>query len=395
MNLTPMCREDIVIFYDADYATQKGGAQKRLFQLGKLATKSQGRIYWVAFKFWENSSFFFNQDGIYYIGILPKPKFYSEGGERTKIEPILYLINVILTLPFWIGRPRFLVGQWPLTHIPFVTLFGRLLRKQVAVEWWETWGYYWLKERKSRTGFLLERFCIWCLANFKIDVVTDCVEEVEKLEEANSKVCVAICENGVSLEDFPNRKQPVTSPVVVSLGRLKSHKGIDLIIKAICMLNKERAENFIELKIIGDGPEKQKLMKLSERLNGTKFIHFLGLVEPYSKVVEELSSSMCGILATVAGGAGNVTAREYMAAGLPVVAVINGDIGLSKTLVEDGKTGLMVSEPNVALVAEKVETLSSDQHLRETMCKTLVARRSSLDWKVTLSSHPILSRAVV
>ncbi len=122
------------LVYDADYATQRGGGQKRLFQLGKLATKPPGRIYWVAFKFWKGPSCFFVQEGIHYLGILPKPKFYSEGGERTKLEPILYFINVILTLPFWIRKPRFVVGQWPLVHIPLVLTLSRLLRKRVVVD---------------------------------------------------------------------------------------------------------------------------------------------------------------------------------------------------------------------------------------------------------------------
>ena len=386
-----MSPEDIAIFYDADYATQKGGAQKRLFQLGKLATKPPGRIYWVAFKFWKGPSCFFVQEGIHYLGILPKPKFYSEGGERTKLEPILYLVNVILMLPFWIRKPRFVVGQWPLVHIPLVLTLSRLLRKRVVVEWWETWGRYWQEERKSRLGFLLEKFCIWCFSALKVDVVTDCVEEVEKLKTVNNKVQVSICENGVSLSDFPDPNRPQKSPVVVSLGRLKSHKRIDLIIRAICILNKDRIGDAIELKIIGDGPERSNLIELSRTLNGNTFIHFLGLVEPYSRVVEELSSSWCGILATIAGGAGNVTAREYMAAGLPVVAVINKDIGLSKTLVEEGKTGLMVEEPDVTLVAESLKSLIFDEPLMKEMRQTLIDRRQSLDWKVTLSEHPILT----
>ena len=80
-----------------------------------------------------------------------------------------------------------------------------------------------------------------------------------------------------------------------------------------------------------------------------------------------------------------------MAAGLPVVAVINKDIGLSKTLVEEGKTGLMVEEPDVTLVAESLKSLIFDEPLMKEMRQTLIDRRQSLDWKVTLSEHPILT----
>ena len=51
----------------------------------------------------------------------------------------------------------------------------------------------------------------------------------------------------------------------------------------------------------------------------------------------------------------------------------------------------MVEEPDVTLVAESLKSLIFDEPLMKEMRQTLIDRRQSLDWKVTLSEHPILT----
>ena len=92
---------EMCIFYDSAYVDTKGGGEKRLFMIAKNAVKKGQSVKWVSFNFWNKSSISYDKLNIKHIGIIPKPNFYDEDGNRNKKEPILYLINCLLCTPFF------------------------------------------------------------------------------------------------------------------------------------------------------------------------------------------------------------------------------------------------------------------------------------------------------
>ena len=380
----------IVIFYDADFATEIGGAQKRLYYLAKHPKNSDHMVTWVSFKFWSGFKLKYEVGGITYVGILPKPRFYNSEGERSAVEPVLYLLNVILTAPLWVKHRSFLIGQWPLAHIPPILLVGYLLKKNIIVEWWETWGHYWKEQRDSTAGYLLEKLCLKIIDKVKAEIVTDCLEEKKKLEDVVSCCPITVCQNGVDTSYFKKQPKKVNTKRIVSLGRLKSHKRVDVIIDALVMYNDRNKQQPLTLVIIGDGPEREALMHLAKEPLSNGTIEFTGDIESYEELAGELQACDLGVLATQAGGGGNVTLKEYIAAGLPVIAALNGEIGLDETLIQAELNGILVQAPKAELICNALESYYSNIALQKQMLSFVAKQKPQLDWSAVFQTHPLL-----
>lgn len=97
----------------------------------------------------------------------------------------------------------------------------------------------------------------------------------------------------------------------IFVGRLVSLKGIDLLLRALDKLPGS------ELIVIGDGPEKQRLMKMAIRLGISGRIDWLGQMEA-SQVRVKISSADVLILPSRKDGWGAVV-NEALMAGTPVI----------------------------------------------------------------------------
>ncbi|HSL30401.1 MAG TPA: glycosyltransferase [Anaerolineales bacterium] len=123
----------------------------------------------------------------------------------------------------------------------------------------------------------------------------------------------------------------------VTLTRLVPHKRIDLIVKAFSCLQ-------LPLKIIGEGPERQRLQK-----QATSHIEFLGFQS--EETVARLLGSARGFVCAAEEDFG-IAVVEAQAAGCPVIAYRGG--GALETVI-DGVTGIFFSEQTPASLIAAVE----------------------------------------
>ncbi len=135
--------------------------------------------------------------------------------------------------------------------------------------------------------------------------------------------------NGVDVESIPCRssapKWPSLTLNLVAVGTIAFWHGWDKLIEAIRIVGNDPEVDFnINLSIIGDGPDRIKLEQLVSSYNLSNNIKFTGLLygkelyEEYNKAhfgVSSLGWSRVGIYE-----ASPLKVREYLAAGLPVIA---------------------------------------------------------------------------
>ncbi len=374
------------IFYDADYPTQSGGAQKRLYELGLLANEKSKEVLWVSFKFW-NDTDTHNFNGIKFVGSLKKPQFYDDDGKRNASEPILYLINCLISLPKYFRTKIWVIGQWPLLHIIPLVIIGLLLNKKIYIEWWETLQAQWLKRGfLGRLGAFIERL-ILSTGRF-VNFVVDCEEEKKLLLEVNSNASVTVVENGVDTKFFQINNN-IKKYDFVSLGRLKDHKRVDLLIYATSLYIKKTHHKDVKVAIVGDGPEKDDLMRLIKRLNLSNNVIMHGFVDKYEDIANILMQSKVGVLTTVAGGSGNVTINELFAAGLPVLA-IGSDEGIDLSYIDVSKNGYITETISSEELAELMIKIMSDKEKLDEMSTALFNNNKDLDWTKKLINHPSL-----
>lgn len=143
---------------------------------------------------------------------------------------------------------------------------------------------------------------------------------------------------------------------LVSINRLVEKKGVEYGIRAVAKLTE--LHHNIEYNIVGDGPLKGELQQLIKELKVGNSVKLLGWRHK-SEVIEILNNSDILIAPSVTSKDGDregipVTIMEAMAMGLPVVSTLHSGI---PELVENGVSGFLVPERDVAELAQKLSYL--------------------------------------
>lgn len=147
-------------------------------------------------------------------------------------------------------------------------------------------------------------------------------------------------------------------------GRMIRLKRADLLIKAAAVLRKKGYD--LRLKLIGDGKEKNRLVRLSDRLGLTGSVTFEGFLKP-DEARERMSNAQIYVCTSNhLEGWGSVI-YESLNAGCAVVA--SHACGATPWLVKEGRTGLVYRSGSVRSLAAKLEVLLKDERLRHDLGK--------------------------
>ena len=161
------------------------------------------------------------------------------------------------------------------------------------------------------------------------------------------------------VEGFVKRKE------VLVVGRLdEQEKRISLALQAWALIQDWDRDEW-ELKVVGDGPDSAALRQQAVRL-GLRRVRFLGRQDP----LPHYKSAAILLMTSRVEGWG-LTLTEAMQTGTVPVAF---DSYLSlRDIIDDGKTGLIVRNGDVAAFAEAVMRLMSDSKQRRTIATDALA----------------------
>jgi glycosyltransferase involved in cell wall biosynthesis len=157
---------------------------------------------------------------------------------------------------------------------------------------------------------------------------------------------------------LPHQSGSFESNKLVFLGGSNQMKGILGALKIISHLNKYN--NKFELIIIGHGSlnEISKLIKKNKLNISEDQIEFLGF-KGVDDIVEAFKGSFCLIHPTMIDNSPN-TICEAQIFGLPVIA---NNVGGISSLIEQGKTGILVDDHNYELFVSNILKLKADRNL--------------------------------
>ncbi len=193
------------------------------------------------------------------------------------------------------------------------------------------------------------------------------------LELGGPRQNICIVPNGVFTDEFRPIGPSGKGDYILSLGRLVRLKGIDILIKAYCLLKKTCPA--VKLKIAGDGVEMHALKELADSLNLSEEIEFLGTVRGEEKI-RLLSKALLFVCPSreEAFGIGNL---EALASGLPVIASRVGGI---PDVIEDGINGFLIEPEKPDQLAERMRLLIEDHTLRQQMVEKALHSAVWFDW---------------
>lgn len=149
----------------------------------------------------------------------------------------------------------------------------------------------------------------------------------------------------------------------LSLGRLVAFKAVSLTLKAFA----ETRSHFpqAELWIIGDGPERRRLIALAEELGIQRAVEFKGWL-PRGELTCRLAD--CDALIYLClRGANSMACLEAMAAGLPVICLDLGGPGLQVTEKDGLKVRAESPQQVVSDLADMMRLLAGNSELRQRM----------------------------
>ena len=228
---------------------------------------------------------------------------------------------------------------------------------------WVAWNHgYTERDWLDRVSSQLDR---WSLqAAFR--VVTVCRPFAETLERRGiDRRKITILHNFVKpfvpalTEDVERLRRSLgvqNQAVILAVGRLSSEKGHAILLQAAARLEKMNEAPDFRVVVVGDGPEKENLLRLMARLGIGQRIVMEGF-QPDVRLYYCLSTLLA--LPSYSEGSPNVL-LEAMAAGLPIAAT---DAGGVPEILEDGVTGLLVQPGDPQAMAEAILRILQDNDL--------------------------------
>jgi glycosyltransferase involved in cell wall biosynthesis len=194
---------------------------------------------------------------------------------------------------------------------------------------------------------------------------------------------IEIISNGIDLREYtpgPADKTlykkyglPTDRPIVMYIGRMDAEKHLWVLIKAMRRLLKTHK---VHALIIGDGVDREHMIKLAHELGIAEHITFTGRVSDEDKVALERVGTLYAISSPAE--LQSIATLEAMACGQPVVAV---DAGALAELCHDGENGFLFALDDDEGMAEGIAKIIGDKALREAFSKASlkIAKTHNLD----------------
>lgn len=193
----------------------------------------------------------------------------------------------------------------------------------------------------------------------KVVCVSKCVEQVMKEHYGLSRTTTIY--NPIDTEIILLKaSQPINIDLpsafnIVSVGRLVPQKGYDRLIPIIGKLRQEGKD--IQLFIIGDGPERNRLEYLIKKMRLQDIVHLLGFQKnPYT-----IMSKMDLFVSSSRAEGYSLVIAEAMTLELPVVST---NCAGPNELLDNGRYGLLV-ENNDTCLYQGIAAVINDTKLRD------------------------------
>lgn len=183
------------------------------------------------------------------------------------------------------------------------------------------------------------------------------------------KILVHYFGSDISRFGFPDRAYPeLAGPTrLLHLASFEHQKGHAVLLAALRELVSRGRDGFT-LRLVGDGPLRGELVRMTEEYGLTGHVRFTGpvvygspeMVAAYHEADVFVHPSVTGPAGEKEGIPGAIV--EAMSSGLPVLSTLHSGI---PTIIENGKHGLLVPERDPLALADTLERLLDDRALRE------------------------------
>jgi L-malate glycosyltransferase len=359
----------IAFVSDYSYPYTKGGVETRYYTLAQYLIKKGHSITWFTSRQWDGQP---EQlvEGVRIRCISGRLKAYA-GHRRSILQALTFglLSTKLLFLPEHFDVLD--MSQYPFFHLLIGRLYARLRHTPVIVSWYEYWGEHWLEYLGTfgRAGQKIEKL----MARMKGHKIVISEQSMKQLVSVGCGVSTLhYVPNWIDYEHILSLKAIGDPYDACYFGRLKDHKNVHVLIRAIALC---RVDGLVlRVKILGDGPERQNLEKITQDLQLGSQIEFLGRIEQYDDLLGYVKSARLFVNPSTKEGGGSITCLEANACGVPVLAVCH-PLGLDDSLIAEGKNGYWATEASPEALAKKLR-----EHFNGEARQYALMSQNSIKW---------------
>jgi glycosyltransferase involved in cell wall biosynthesis len=262
----------------------------------------------------------------------------------------------------------------PYAHLPILALRCRAAGVPLLVTWHEYWGGYW-REYLGSPSWRLFAFAERLTAPLGSQAIADSRLTADRLTKLRRRP-VPVVPIGIPVARIRAAAAAGAArsgPPLVAAGRLLPAKRLDLLLAALA----ELPGDDLLLSVIGDGPDRERLVGVAERLGVAHRVVWRGRLPSAEAVWEELGAARIAVHPSRREGFG-MFPLEALAAGLPVVCCRSEESAVEE-LVQHDRTGL-VAEPEAASLAAALRRLLADEPLRQRLAAAGTRLADDHDW---------------
>lgn len=373
----------IAFVYDAVYPWVKGGGEKRIYEISKRLVKKGHEVHIFGIKWWNGSNIIENE-GVILHGVCEKMELYVNG-RRSISEAIIFSIKLLPHL-YKESKERFDIID--ISAFPYFSCFTAKLvciikGTPLIITWHEVWSDYWYEyiRWKGFFGKFIEDI-VSKLANKSI--ATSKMTKNNLISLGIDSKNIYIIPNGVNLKEINEVEPNIDKCDIIFVGRLIKEKNVDILLKAVDYIREKLPD--IKCHIIGNGPEKEKLIKYVIDRGITDNVKFLKFIE-YDEVISRIKSSKILVLPSSREGFG-IVIIEAFACGVPVI-IVRSPLNAASELVKydndnnkrkrKRKRGLIVNL-DIKELGDAIHMLITDNALRKNMSRSVINAVRKYDW---------------
>ena len=180
---------------------------------------------------------------------------------------------------------------------------------------------------------------------------------------------IEVIPNGVDIRPFESVDQPIPREqlgfkeddvILTYMGRIGIEKNLPFLLRAFAGIA-GTYEN-VGLLIIGDGADRENLEDRVRIMGISDRVHFTGMI-PYQELPAYMKVADAFVTASVTE-VHPLSVIEALASGLPVVGIQSPGVG---DTIEDGVTGYLAPEEDLAVFTAKLSRMVTDRDEREKM----------------------------
>jgi len=365
---------------DAVYPFHHGGKETLHYERSTRLAQRGHAVRILTMHWWRERKRSIERDGIVFQSVAPRTPLYTSQGARSVWESVAFGLGSLRLL--W--SPAFDVldvDQFPFTPFFAAWLVCRLRGRPMTATWYEVWDReYWraYMGRLGPLGFFLQRFAARSADLIFADSRLTARRLTEWLGVDPHRVLVLSPGVAVDTVHGPSFPSPAgggqgggaKSIDCIFVGRLLAHKHVDVMLRAIVLLPG------VTGLIVGNGPEKERLIALAGDLGIGDRVHFESPAT-HEGVIERLRAARLLVFPSTREGFG-VAVLEANACGVPALVVQHPD-NAALELVRDGVTGIicdLAAEP----MAAQIRAYLADQLVQSRMSKAALATAATYSW---------------